>query len=138
MDFITGLPCTNNLDAILVVIDCFTKYSLFIPCSKTCDAPQLAKIFLDKVFLFFGTPDKIISDRGVVFTSNFWKELSYALAINLKFSSAYHPQTDGQTERTNQTLEQYLQCYVNSAQDNWINLLPMAQYNYNVTYQISK
>ena len=63
MDFITELPISNGFDAILVVIDRFTKYSLFIPCNKTCDARQLATIFLEKVFLFFGTPDKIISDR---------------------------------------------------------------------------
>ena len=137
MDFITGLPNTNNLDAVLVVVDRFTKYSLFVPCSKTCDARELAQIFLKHVFMFFGTPDEIISDRGVVFTSNFWKELTSALAINLKFSSAYHPQTDGQTERTNQTLEQYLRCFVDFTQDNWVNLLPMAQFNYNITYQVS-
>ena len=94
------------------------KIFTIVPCKKTCDARELAQIFLKHVFMFFGTPDEIISDCGVVFTSNFWKELTLALAINLKFSSAYHPQKDGQTERTNQILEQYLKCFFNLTQDN--------------------
>ena len=137
VDFITGLPTSDGFDAILVVVDRYTKYSLFIPCFKTCNARELAQLFLKNVFLMFGTPNEIISDRGVVFTSNFWKEFSKSLGVDLKFSSAYHPQTDGQTERTNQILEQYLRGYVDFNQDNWNSLLHFAQYNYNVTFQTS-
>lgn len=137
MDFITGLPVSLSFDAILVIVDRFTKYSLFIPCNKTCTASDLATIFINKVFTYFGTPSEVISDRGTVFTSQFWNEFASQLNIKLKFSSAYHPQTDGQTERMNQVLEQYLRCFINVEQDNWVSLLKLAQFNYNATVHTS-
>lgn len=103
MDFITCLPLSEGYNSILVIVDRFTKYSIFIPCNNTCTTKELADLFLNNVFTFFGTPDDIISDRGVLFTSLFWKEFTRTLGIKVKLSSAYHPETDGQTERTNLT-----------------------------------
>ena len=84
-----------------------------------------------EVFRHHGLPDDIISDRGPQFISKFWKHLMEALNVSCKLSSSYHPQTDGQTERTNQTLEQYLRCFVNYQQDDWVNVLYFAEFAYN-------
>ena len=85
----------------------------------------------------FGLPDSIVSDRGSVFTAKFWSSLCYHLKIKQKLSTAFHPQTDGQTERQNQTLEQYLRIYVNYQQDNWAELLPLAEFAYNNSHHSS-
>ena len=86
----------------------------------------MAQIFIKRVYTYFGTPKKLFLDRGIVFTSRFWNEFSLALGIKLKFSSAYHPETDGQTERVNKVLKQYLRCFIDFEQDNWVSLLPFA------------
>lgn len=104
---------------------------LFIPTNDEIDAPGLAKLFLIHVFSKHGVPVDIVSDRGSEFTSRFWRALSKLLNIKLNFSSAYHPQTDGQTERTNQIIEQYLRIYCNYQQDDWSSFLPLAEFAYN-------
>ncbi|KAI6789405.1 hypothetical protein KC331_g215 [Hortaea werneckii] len=133
MDFITKLPGSveeptgNRYDSIFVVVDRLTKYTHFIPYNEEFTVESLAKIFIDRIIRHHGIPKSIISDRDKLFTSAFWKTLVATLGIKLKLSTAFHPTTDGQTERMNQTLEVYLRHYVNHAQDNWVSLLPMAQ-----------
>ena len=135
MDFITGLPPSkwrNQVhDAILVIVDTYTKWSIYIPCRKDIDAPQLAELFFERVVSQYSVPKNMVSDRGSLFTSKFWSSLCWYLRARRKLSTAFHPQTDGQTERQNQTLEYYLRCYVNFEQDDWTRWLPLAQYTYN-------
>jgi len=136
-DFITDLPKSKEphsgkqYDAILVIVDRFTKYAYFLPYTKTGTAEDLSYVFLRNVAAQHGMPDDIVSDRDKLFTSNFWKGLMKQLGPDPHLSTAFHPQSDGQTERTNQTLEQYLRCYVNYTQTNWVQLLSTAQFAYN-------
>ena len=136
MDFITGLRSLNSAgrsklcqqyDSILVMVDRLTKYTHFIPCMKSITAEELAHLVLDRLIRYHGIPKSFITDRDKLFTSNYWKTLVSVMGIKHKLSTAYHPQTDGQTERANQTLEAYLRHYVSYAQDNWVLYLPMAQ-----------
>lgn len=131
LDFIVKLPVSLGYDSILVVVDRLSKMAHFIPCQESISAAYTAKLYLLHVFRFHGLPDDIISDRGPQFRSGFWKTLWQQFAVSPKLSSAFHPQTDGQTERTNQTLEQYLRCYANDRQDNWAQLLQFAEFAYN-------
>ncbi len=131
-DFITGLPTSpNGNDAILVIVDRFSKMAHFIPCSSTIDAQGLAQVYIDFVYRPHGLSRSIVSDRGTLFTSQFWRAVSAILKIENKFSTAFHPQTDGQTERINGVLEQYLRMYCNHQQDNWESLLSLAEFAYN-------
>ncbi|HEX8609391.1 MAG TPA: reverse transcriptase domain-containing protein [Pedobacter sp.] len=131
MDFITGLPLSEGYDAILVVVDHLSKMAHYIPCNTTLDAEGFAQLFVDHIFRLHGLPTKIISDRGSIFTSKFWKWVAIKLEIKRNLSTAFHPQTDGQTERINAILEQYLRCYCNYQQDNWRPLLSLAEFAYN-------
>jgi hypothetical protein len=131
MDFIVKLPSSNGFDSILVIVCRLTKQAHFIACNESINSSGLADLFIANVFRLHGLPDDIISDRGPVFRSLFWKTLLSKLNVVPKYSTAYHPQTDGQTERVNQTLEQYLRCYVCFSQDNWVYLLPFAEFAYN-------
>ncbi|SPC61346.1 uncharacterized protein UHOD_11575 [Ustilago sp. UG-2017b] len=131
VDLIEQLPPSSDFTAILVVVDRLTKMATFVPTTNTLDAPELAKLFLCHVYSKHGLPTSIMSDRGSEFTSHFWHSLSALLGIENHFSSAYHPQSDGQTERVNQVLEQYLCGYSNHLQTNWSDLLPLAEFSYN-------
>ena len=135
MDFITDLPPSARrglvFDSILVAVDRYTKYTRYIPSRKDWDAVELADSLVDDVFTKFGIPDSIVTDRGSLFTSHYWSTFCYHLAADLHYSTAFHPQTDGQTERQNQTLEQYLRSYVNYQQDDWTQWLSVAEYAYN-------
>ena len=97
MDFVTGLPpCKNpaggpDFDAILVVVDRYSKMARYIACHKTVDSPELAKLMWENVFSLFGTPDGIVSDRGTVFTSHFWSAFCYYLMCKQRLSTAFHP-----------------------------------------------
>jgi RNase H-like domain found in reverse transcriptase/Reverse transcriptase (RNA-dependent DNA polymerase)/Integrase zinc binding domain/Integrase core domain/Chromo (CHRromatin Organisation MOdifier) domain len=133
MDHIEGLPESDGFDSILVVVDRLTKAAVFIECRATDDAMTLATLFLKHVFSKHGAPQDIISDRGRLFVSHFWSALCQLLGIKSNLSTAYHPETDGQTERVNQVLEQYLRFYINYQQDNWRSLLPLAEFAYNNT-----
>jgi hypothetical protein len=131
-------PMTKTAyDSIFVITDRLTKYGYFIPYKEASSAEDLAYTFLRIVASNHGLPDEIISDRGTTFASHFWLSLTSQLGVNHKLSTAYHPQTDGQTERLNQTLEQYLRSYVNYQQDNWVTLLPLAQFAYNSSHNES-
>ena len=118
-------------DVILTMVDRFTKMTHFLPCLKTFTSQDTANLIMREVFKNHGIPKDIISDRGPQFISKFWKHLLESLRISCKLSSSYHPQTDGQTERTNQTLEQYLRCFINYQQDDWVDFLHMAEFAYN-------
>ena len=133
MDFIEHLPPSSGFSAILVVVDRLTKQAIFIPTHDEIDAPELAKLFILHVFSKHGVPSHVTSDRGSEFVSRFFRSLASALDMRLHFTSGYHPEADGQTERTNQTLEQYLRMYCNYQQDNWSELLPLAEFAYNNT-----
>lgn len=131
MDFIEKLPKSSGYDTILVIVDRLTKQSLFIPTHDTITSAELARLFVIHVFSKHGVPEHVTSDRGSEFVSHFFRSLGQALDMRLHFTSGYHPEGDGQTERTNQTLEQYLRIYCNYQQDNWAELLPLAEFAYN-------
>src|SRR5690606_4084097 len=133
VDLITGLPVSDGYDAITVVVDRLSKMAHYIPCTTELDAETFAKLFVQNIFRLHGLPTKIVSDRGSLFTSKFWKWVAAKLGIKRNLSTAYHPQTDGQTERVNAIFEQYLRCYCNYNQDNWVGLLPVAEFAYNNT-----
>jgi IS30 family transposase len=109
MDFITGLPRTQcGYDSIWVILDRLTKVAHFLPVKTTYNGARLPELYMERIVCLHGVPKKIVSDRGTQFTSQFWHKVHTALGTKLNFSSAYHPQTDGQTERTNQILEDML------------------------------
>jgi hypothetical protein len=131
MDFIELLPPSLGFTAILVVVDRLSKQAIFIPTHDTITSMQLAQLFVLHVFSKHGVPSHVTSDRGMEFVSHFFRSLRKALDMKLHFTSGYHPEGDGQTERTNQTLEQYLRVYCNYQQDNWSELLALAEFAYN-------
>ena len=131
MDFIEKLPPSSGFDTILVIVDRLTKQSIFIPTVDTINAQLLAKLFVLNVFSKHGVPSHVTSDRGTEFVSSFFRTLGKPLDMKLHFTSGYHPEGNGQTECTNQTLEQYLQVYCNYQQDNWSELLPLTEFAYN-------
>jgi transposase InsO family protein len=131
MDFITDLPVSHGYDSILVVVDRLTKMAHFVPCKKTATSEDTARLVLDSVVRYHGLPDDIVSDRGPQFAARFWKRLFTLFGTKVNLSTAFHPQSDGQTERVNQVLEQYLRCTVRYRQDDWADLLPMAEFAYN-------
>ena len=136
MDFVTSLPISTNwkgdsYDSILVIVDRLTKMVHYEPVKITIDAPGLAEVIIDVVVRHHGLPDSIVTDRGSLFTSKFWSSLCYFLGIKRRLFTAFHLQTDGQTERQNSTMEAYLRAFVNFKQNNWARLLPMAEFAYN-------
>ena len=118
-DFITKLPLAQGYDSILVVVDWLTKIVHFIPTMKKTSAEGLARLFRDNVWKLYGLPESIISDRRPQFAAGLMKELNGMLGIESKLSTAFHPQTDGQTERVNQELEQYLRIFIDHRQEQW-------------------
>uniref|UniRef100_A0A8C5LHK5 Gypsy retrotransposon integrase-like protein 1 n=1 Tax=Leptobrachium leishanense TaxID=445787 RepID=A0A8C5LHK5_9ANUR len=130
-DFIVDLPPSHKNTVIMVVVDRLTKMAHFIPYPKLPTAAETASLFLHNVFKIHGIPDSIVSDRGTQFTSRFWKAFCSLLRIQVSLSTAFHPQSNGQTERVNQTLEQYLRCFSTYRQDDWVELLPLAEFAYN-------
>jgi hypothetical protein len=130
-NFIVKLPESQGNDSILVVCDRFSKMAHFIPTTEMTTAKGLAKLFRDNVWKLHGLPESIISDRGPQFTAEFMKELNSMLGIQTKLSTAYHPQTDGQTERINQDLEQYLRSFIDHRQLDWPEWLATAEFSYN-------
>ena len=134
MDFITDLPSSQGFNSILVVVDRFSKMAHFIPCTKTINAQGLATLFIQHIVCAHGLPHNIVSDRGPQFSSQFWLAVLNHCKIKRNLTSAFHPQSDGQTERTNQTLEQFLWIYADPLQLNWVTNLPFAELTYNSTY----
>lgn len=135
MDFITELPTVEyrgqHFDAILVICCRLTKMAHYVPARSDWKGEDLAKAWIHEVIRLHGAPRRIISDRGPIMNSKIWRTFNYYLDSKRVLTSAYHPETDGQTERQNQTLEQYLRCYCTLEQDNWAELLPIAEFAYN-------
>jgi hypothetical protein len=136
MDFIVGFPLTaRRHDSIFVVVDIMTKSAHFIPLRKTYQEADIARVFISETVRLHGMPKRIISDRGLMFTGRFWTSFQEALGTQLNFSTAYHPETDGQTEQMNQTLEDMLHIYVIDQQKRWEEFLPLVEFTYNNSYQ---
>ena len=133
MDFIEGLPISEGYDTILVIVCHLSKMGLFIPTVRDIDAEDLAMIFLVHVFSKHSMLTDIVSDCGKHFISHFWKSLCRLPNIKANLSTAYHPETDGQTKQVNQILEQYLRIFINYQQDNWVPQLPITEFAYNNT-----
>ncbi|KAI5954743.1 hypothetical protein KGF57_003766 [Candida theae] len=131
MDFVGGFPESQGKDYILVVVDRLTKRAHFCPCSKTITARGAAELFASEIFKHHGLPAEIISDNDVRFTSTFWINFHKELQILLKFSTVAHPQTDGQTERTNRSLIQLLRAFVDYQDRDWLLKLPLVEFAYN-------
>ncbi|XP_050387541.1 uncharacterized protein LOC126803864 [Argentina anserina] len=137
MDFIDALPKSEGKTTIWVIIDKFTKYAHFIPISHPYTAASLAKLFVHEVARLHGMPTQIISDRDPVFMSLFWEEFFKLQGTKLSKSSAYHPQSDDQTENLNRTLEQYLRCVVDTKPKEWVAALPWAEWWYNTSHHLA-
>jgi len=131
VDFITKLPLAQGYDSILVVVDCFTKMAHFVPTMEKTTAEGLARLFRDNVWRLHRLPESIILDRGPQFAAGLMKELNELLGIKTKLSTAFHPQTDGQMERMNQELEQYLCMFIDHCQEQWPEWLGTAEFAYN-------
>jgi hypothetical protein len=135
MDFVTGLPESavgkNQYNSILVVVDRFSKMAHYFPTRDDIKAMDLAELFWNQIVRYYYQVESIVTDRGSLFTSTYWETFCDQLNTKRRLSTAFHPQTDGQTERQNQVLEQYLRTYCNYEQDDWANLLVAAELAYN-------
>jgi transposase InsO family protein len=132
-DFIVELLESHGYDTIMCVVDSLTKHAHFIPMHTTINAKGTALLFLKEVWKHHGKPRVVVSDRGPQFIARFMRKLYKLLRIKLALSTAYHPQTDGQTECVNQVLEGYLRTFTSRRQDDWDGLLPMGKFFYNNT-----
>ncbi|GKE22893.1 putative reverse transcriptase domain-containing protein [Tanacetum coccineum] len=138
MDFVTKLPkSSQGYDTIWVIVDQLTKSVIFVPMRETDPMEKMARMYLKEVVTRHGIPVSIICDRDPRFASNFWRSLQKALGTNLDMSTAYHPQTDGQNERTIQTLEDMLRACVIDFGKGWVNHLPLVEFSYNNSYHAS-
>jgi hypothetical protein len=138
MDFIVGLPRTqSDYDSIWVIMDRLTKVAHFILVKTTYSGPQLAELYMSRTVCLHRVPKKIVPDRGTQFTSKFWERLHETLDTQLRFSSAYHPQIDGQTEGVNQILEDMLRACALQYGRSWDKSPPYAEFSYNNSYQES-
>ena len=136
-DLITKLPESDGFDSICVFVDRLTKMTHFVACKESMTAADFAQLFIDNIVRLHGLPAEVISDRGIQWNNEFWKSLCSLLKIKHKMSSAYHPQTDGQTERMNRTLEEMLRAYIPVTGDNWSRSLACAEFAINNAKQAS-
>lgn len=137
MDFIIGLPRSRHYDCILVIVDKLSKYAHFIPLSHPYTAEKVAELFVDNVFRLHSLPQALISDRDPVFTSTFWQSVFRATGSQLRMSTANHPETDGQTERVNQSIECYLRCFISAHPSHWAKWLSLCEFWYNTNWHSS-
>ncbi|MCO5573242.1 hypothetical protein L7F22_027011 [Adiantum nelumboides] len=138
MDFVSGLPTVQGgYDSIMVIVDMLTKVSHLLSVKKTYIASDISRLFVKEIFRLHGLPKRIISDKDAKFTSKFWKALFEALGTQLCFSSAYHPQSVGQTERVNQVVEDIIRAYCSREPRKWIQFLPLVEFAYNSSFHSS-
>ena len=138
MDFITGLPRTQRkYDSIWVIVDRLTKSAHFLPVRTTYSAEDYARLYVREIVRLHGVPTSIISDRGAQFTANFWRSFQKGLGTQVNLSTAFHPQTDGQAERTIQTLEDMLRACIIDFKGSWDDHLPLIEFAYNNSYHSS-
>lgn len=137
MDFITGLPPSHGKTTIMVVVDRLSKHAHFSSLTSTFTAQQVADLMVCEVIKVHGVPTQIVSDRDPVFMSSFWRELFRLQGTMLAMSSAYHPQTDGQTEVLNRYLEDYLRCFAGDNPRQWSKFLPWAEWHYNTSWHLA-
>jgi hypothetical protein len=138
MDFICGLPCSKaGFDSILVIVDRLSKLVHLVPTTTTMTAPEVAKLFVDNVVRLHGVPSSVVSDRDKNFTAHFWRTVCELWGMTQLMSTAFHPQTDGQTERVNRVLEEYLRSYVGPLHEDWDTYLSMAEFAINNARQAS-
>lgn len=137
MDFVEDLPRSHNYNCIMVVVDKFSKYAHFVPLAHPFTAFKVVMLFMEHIFKLHGLPKAIGSYRDKVFTSSLWQELFKLAGTKLKMSSAYYPQTDGETKRVNQCLEGYHRCSVHSCPTKWKDWLALAEFWYNTSYHSS-
>ena len=133
MGFIEGLPSSNGYTVIMVVVDRLSKYAHFVALKHPYTAITIAKAFVANVVRLHGIPTAIVSDRDKVFVSSFWQALFQLQGTKLRMSSSYHPQTDGQIEVVNRTLEQYLRCFAGDQPRKWVEWIPWAEFSYNTS-----
>jgi len=131
VDFIVELPSSSGYDAVMTVVDSVSKRAHFIPTYTTVTAEGAARLFLHHVWKLHGLPGQVVSDRGSQFVAEFTRELYKKLGIKIATTTAWHPQADGQTERVNQELDQFLRIFINERQDDWVDLLPLAEFQHN-------
>src|SRR5260221_3942197 len=131
IDMIGELPDSKGHNAILVVVDCLSKWINTIPTVTSLDSAGVAQLFLEHVWCHHGLLEEVISNHGPAFVSNFSCELAALLRVKLTPSTSYHPQTDGQMERVNQEIEAYLRVFVSHQQDDWADWLPLVEFTYN-------
>ena len=138
MDFVSGLPLTQQKhDLVWVIVDKLTKSAHFIPVMMNYSMDRLAQLYVKEIVRLHGVPLSIVSDRDLRFTSRFWKELQSALGTRLNFKTAFHPQTNGQSERLIQVLEDMLRGYVMEFPRSWNRYIPLMEFVYNNSYQAS-
>lgn len=134
MDFVEGLPKVHGKSVILTVVDRFSKFAHFIPLGHPYTAASVAKAFFTDIVRLHGFPASIVSDRDPVFTSNIWRDLFKQAGVQLRMSTAFHPQTDGQSEEANKVITMYLRCLTGDRPRAWLEWLPWAEYIYNTAY----
>jgi hypothetical protein len=131
IDFVVKLPLLSGFNSILVIVNHFLKGAHMIPANESWTAEEFAFKFFDRFIRYHGLPDKIVLDQGSLFVSKFWREVQQLLRVTPALSTAWHPQTDGQTKRANQNMETYLWHFVLDRQDDWVTLLPLAELFFN-------
>ena len=136
-NLVTDLPELDGKTAIAIFVDRLTKMTHMVPCTKEIIASQYAQLFVDNGFRLHGMPQMIISDRDLRFVSKFWDELFSLLGTDLRFSTAFHPQTDGQSEVTIRVLENFLRLYVEHCPSTWVNQLLLAEFVANNAVNVS-